>query len=81
MIAKKILAAFGIAMLLAACDSETTHTAAWYREHPDELKAQLAKCKDDPGRLRNTPNCVNAAAANDPFKKPVQPNHEGSKGF
>ncbi|KQT62249.1 MULTISPECIES: EexN family lipoprotein [unclassified Aureimonas] len=56
-----------LAIGLAGC-SEATPPERIYTV--DELVAdqalvadQIAKCRNDPGALRNTPNCVNAEAA------------------
>src|SRR3569833_2811103 len=50
---------------VTACspESEPPRTVSWFEQHPEERKALLAKCQDDPGRLAETPNCVNASQA------------------
>jgi hypothetical protein len=40
-------------------------TVSWFIEHPDELQATLKACRDNPGALGKTPDCVNASAARD----------------
>lgn len=35
----------------------------WYKTHPEERKMMLARCNDNPGELRNDPNCINAKRA------------------
>ncbi len=40
-------------------------TISWFIEHRDELQATLKACRDNPGALGNTPDCVNASAARD----------------
>jgi hypothetical protein len=35
-------------------------TVSYYREHLDERDAQLKVCAENPGALRDTPNCINA---------------------
>lgn len=42
---------------------EIVQTVEWFKEHPTERKAQLAKCNSNPGELAATPNCVNASRA------------------
>lgn len=42
---------------------EVVQTVEWFKEHPTERKAQLAKCNSNPGELAATPNCVNASRA------------------
>ena len=62
---RKILVATGLAALtLAACSpGETPHDVAYYRDHADDRAAQMAKCRNDPGNLGKTPNCLNALRA------------------
>lgn len=38
-------------------------TVAYYKEHTAERDARIAVCKNDPGTLKNDPDCVNASAA------------------
>ena len=40
-----------------------TRTVAYLLENPDEHDAITQRCKDDPGALANTPDCINAAEA------------------
>ncbi len=50
--------------MLAGCQpSEPTHTVDWYQAHATEMKAKLHACHQNPGELRNTPNCKNAERA------------------
>lgn len=53
-----VFAASGFAMAAPA-----PKTVSYYLEHPQERKAVVAKCMNDPGRLGKTPDCVNAKAA------------------
>lgn len=41
----------------------TPKTVNYYAEHNEERKAVLARCRDNPGELRETPDCVNAERA------------------
>ncbi len=41
----------------------TPKTVAYYSEHDEERKVALSRCRDNPGELRNTPDCVNAERA------------------
>ena len=53
-----------VALLISGCSpEEPARTVSWYREHPEDRKAMLGRCTDDPGRLGQTPNCVNASQA------------------
>ena len=38
-------------------------TVAYYKEHTAERDARIAVCKNDPGKLKGDPDCVNAAAS------------------
>ena len=52
--------------LLPACKKETArsaHDVAWYVQHGDERAAMLSKCRNNPGELKDSPDCVNSAAA------------------
>ncbi len=49
---------------LAGCSrEEPARTVSWYREHPEDRKAMITRCSDDPGHFGQTPNCVNASRA------------------
>lgn len=43
--------------------AETTRTVDWYKTHSTERAAKLRECRDNPGELRDSPNCVNAEKA------------------
>jgi hypothetical protein len=40
-----------------------TKTVAWFFEHRDELQLVLTACRDNPGELAQTPDCINANEA------------------
>ena len=40
-------------------------TVSWFIEHRDALQAALKACRDNPGALSKTTDCVNASAARD----------------
>lgn len=40
-------------------------TVSWFIEHRSELQATLKACRDNPGALGKTPDCINAGAARD----------------
>jgi hypothetical protein len=57
---------FASLLLIAACSPEApepTNTVSYYREHPEERKAMMARCSDDPGGMGQTANCINAKQA------------------
>jgi hypothetical protein len=50
----------------AACappPNPTHETVDYYRANRDAREAKLAECANDPGTLRNTPDCINARQA------------------
>lgn len=53
------------AMLGAGCVQETAPTVEYFRAHRDERIAQIARCANDPGSLKDSPACVNAQQAAD----------------
>ncbi len=54
-----MLAAAGLA---ACARSEPAHGRAYYLAHDAERTRELARCRNDPGHLAATPDCVNANA-------------------
>jgi hypothetical protein len=62
-----LLKAVAILMLLTAGCSRTpreaTYTVDYYRARAEIRAEKLRDCSNNPGDLRNTPNCVNAAQA------------------
>lgn len=52
-------------LLLAGCSqgSERTHTVEEFVADPELLTRTISDCRDNPGELRDTPNCRNAEAA------------------
>ncbi|MQB07164.1 hypothetical protein DXT91_24065 [Agrobacterium tumefaciens] len=51
--------------LLAGCSqgSERTYTVEEFVAEPELLTRTISDCRDNPGELRDTPNCRNAEAA------------------
>jgi hypothetical protein len=55
---------FATAVLsLAACNEERTHTVDEFKADSQLREATVAKCKNNPGELEKTPNCINAGDA------------------
>jgi hypothetical protein len=54
-----------VLMLLAACsqESERTYTVDEFVADEALLSRTISECRNNPGELRNTPNCRNAEAA------------------
>lgn len=49
---------------LASCSApEPSRDVAFYRDHATERAAEMAKCRNNPGQLEKTPNCLNALRA------------------
>ncbi|MCA8863500.1 MULTISPECIES: EexN family lipoprotein [unclassified Halomonas] len=40
-----------------------THDVEWFKSHDDERKTTLTECSNNPGELKDTPNCSNALEA------------------
>jgi len=62
---KKLLPLYLLAGVLVAWSAyaEPTRTVDWYRKHATERTALLKECRNNPGELAQTPNCVNAERA------------------
>lgn len=59
-----MLAACSIAASLIACQrQEPTRTVEWYVAHPKDTETVLVACRNNPGELAATPNCINANKA------------------
>ncbi|MDL2271806.1 EexN family lipoprotein [Desulfovibrio sp. OttesenSCG-928-I05] len=60
-----ILAAFMSLAMVSGCNAEETKTVEWYLapENKDALDAKIKECRNNPGELWDTPNCVNARRA------------------
>ncbi|WP_018237799.1 EexN family lipoprotein [Ensifer sp. BR816] len=61
----KVLALFMLITALAACSNEPerAYTVDEFLANKSLLAEVIAKCRNNPGELGNTPNCQNAAAA------------------
>lgn len=62
---KKIIFVFPIFFLfVGGCQKEdTVQTVDWYKEHTTERVEMIKRCKNNPGVLAMTPNCINADRA------------------
>jgi hypothetical protein len=56
-----------VAATLTGCNeadrSEQTKTVGWFLVHRDELAVTIKACRENPGELGKTPNCINANEA------------------
>ena len=57
-----ILSAMVALLFLPGCTEEKKEvkTVQWYNEHPKERMEQFEICTNNPGQLKNDPNCINA---------------------
>ena len=65
--ARNIAVVFLMSVALAGCfdkePSEETMTVEWYMENGPARAEKLSQCNDNPGELKETPNCQNAVRA------------------
>lgn len=69
--ALRLLAAMGIAIAFAMASGcsrdpqrpKAAHTVDQYLAKPDLLEEKLRECANNPGELRDTPDCINVNAA------------------
>ena len=66
---KKFSIALAVLMTLAGCKEdqpvEVVQTVDWYKAHDAERIEMVKKCKNSPGEIAGTPNCINAKSAQD----------------
>ncbi|MGY3413023.1 EexN family lipoprotein (plasmid) [Bradyrhizobium sp. 155] len=59
--------ALSLAAALPGCSeadkSQQTNTVGWFLDHRDDLAVAIKVCRDNPGELGKTPNCINANEA------------------
>ena len=66
---KTLLLAMLATLLLSACSGEEeVRSKDWYIAHSEEQAKQLDICVHRP-QLKETPNCINAAAADEVLKQ------------
>jgi hypothetical protein len=58
-----LLASVFIVAAAGAASAATPHSLPWYQANPAARSAALSACAADPGDLANTPDCINAEAA------------------
>jgi hypothetical protein len=59
-----VILTLGAGFALAACQpAAPVHDKAYFAGHPTERAQALAACRNDPGQLGGSPNCVNAIQA------------------
>lgn len=52
-----------LSCIFTASFAAEVQTVDWYKANKTERKAVLATCRNNPGELAKTPNCVNASRA------------------
>jgi hypothetical protein len=64
-ITRTLLSLASVLTLLAVAPAYAAapHTVPWYVSNPTALQHQLAACAADPGNLTQSPDCLNANAA------------------
>ena len=64
---KASILVIAVAAALTGCNeverSQQTNAVGWFLDHRDELAMALKACRDNPGELGKTPNCINANEA------------------
>ncbi len=64
---KASILVIAVAAALTGCNepirSQQTKTVGWFLDHRDELAMALKACRDNPGELGKTANCINANEA------------------
>jgi hypothetical protein len=62
-----LIVSIAVAAALTGCNDadkgQQTKTVGWFLDHRDELAMALEACRDNPGALGKTPNCINANEA------------------
>ena len=72
----KLLATLALTTLLIGCNdtpTEEVKTVDYYEQNKKALELKMKECKNNPGELKETPNCQNAIQAmkNNSSGKPV----------
>ena len=53
----------GLFLVTACSQPAAIKEKAYYAAHADERSSEISDCRNDPGGIGKSPNCVNAAAA------------------
>lgn len=65
---RKIALIAMVSLALTGCfdkgpDTGHVQTVDWYKNHDNERQKMLKTCSDNPGELKDDPNCINAIQA------------------
>lgn len=52
-----------VVMSITACNKEKVHDVEYFKNNADERKRTVEACRNNPGELRGSPNCMNAFQA------------------
>jgi hypothetical protein len=55
-----LLGVLAAAILVAACSQKEPKTVAYYTANPAERDKVVAQCKNNPGKFKDDPDCINA---------------------
>jgi len=58
-----VLSLIASGIMVSCAKNEPVQTVQWYKDHEKERLEVIEKCKNNPGELATTPNCVNANTA------------------
>lgn len=67
--ARKVIFAALVSLVLTGCfdddttPAETVRDVEWFKAHDDHRQSTLAECTNNPGELKDSPNCANAREA------------------
>lgn len=70
----RLLTLLACSLVILGCGQETkeeTKTVDFYVEQTEDRLQKIAECKNNPGELMATPNCINAVAAEKKVNNPV----------
>lgn len=64
---RKLISAIAVTSTLAfsivGCGDGPSHDVSWYKAHDTERLAELERCHNNPGDIKNAPSCINAIKA------------------
>ena len=57
------VAVITVLLLVGCTPANDPKSVKYYAEHREERKTVVAECKNNPGKYRDDPDCINAEAA------------------
>ena len=58
-----VFLAFAISFAASGCKKEMIHDVEYFKQNDDARKTTVETCRNNPGKLRGNPNCLNAFQA------------------